>query len=248
MSFAVAAGLHRDAEIVNLRYGSLSNRKVSIFDQEMRRRLWSTIAELELQSALDRGMPASLPDLIIDCGSPSNCEDEELDQSMEQKPKVLPISQYTRSSFQHIMSATWHLRQQLVSLLNGSKPRLNYEDMLHYDRIITRSLDDDIPRWDTPDATYPRCLIQVQLQQLLSLLHRPYVDCGPRSSRFTYSNTVQLDAAKAIVEVHHKVILGVSPVLNLFRQDVFGAALGICYNFANTRPTIGECEDPYHLA
>ena len=241
MSFAVAAGLHRDAELVNLRHGSLSSRKVSLFDQEMRRRLWSTISELELQSSLDRGMPATLPDLIVDCGSPSNCDDEELDQDMEQTPKVQPISHFTRSSFQHIMSTTWHLRQQLVSMLNGSRPRLNYEDMLHYDRMIMRSLD-DLPPWDDPAAKYPRSLIQVQLQQLLSLLHRPYVDCGPRPSRFTYSNMVQLDAAKAIVEIHHELVHDVSPVLSVFRQDVFGAALGICYNFASSGTTISEFE------
>jgi hypothetical protein len=42
-----AGGLHRDPSIFGTR--------CSIFEGEMRRRLWATAMELELQSAVDRG-------------------------------------------------------------------------------------------------------------------------------------------------------------------------------------------------
>ena len=236
MSFAVAAGLHRDAETVNLRHGSLTDRKVSLFDQEMRRRLWSTISELELQAAIDRGMPSTLPDLIIDCGSPTNCDDEELAQSMGERPASRPISEFTRSSFQNLMSSTWNLRRKLVSLINGSNPRLSYEDMLHYDRLIMQSLD-DIPSWSNEDASFPRTLLQLQLQQLLTFLHRPFVQCEHRNPRFSYSLNLHLGVARAIVDTHHKLVSAGNPILSVFRQDVLVAALSICYNFVTSEPT-----------
>lgn len=54
---AMSAGLHRDAHIVNLRHGAPSFKRVSVFEQEMRRRIWTTISELELQADLDRECP-----------------------------------------------------------------------------------------------------------------------------------------------------------------------------------------------
>ena len=74
---AIAAGLHRDTETVNVRHGDLTNRRVTIFEQEMRRRIWITIAELELQTAIDRGMPVIIRDLIFDCGPPANTNNED---------------------------------------------------------------------------------------------------------------------------------------------------------------------------
>ena len=233
MSFAVAAGLHRDAEIINLNDTYLPERRVSFFNQEMRRRLWSTISELELQSALDRGMPASLPDLRIDCGPPSNCDDEDLSLSMEQGPVSHPISQYTRSSFQYLLSTTWDLRRQLVSLINGSQSALTYEDTLHYDRLVMKNLD-NIPHWDAQGSQLSRSLLVIQFEQLLNLLHRPFVVRDRPSSRFNYSANVHLDTAKAIVDIHKDNWCAVGPVLSVFRQDILGAGLAICYNFVAT--------------
>ncbi|KAL9100504.1 MAG: hypothetical protein Q9163_004127 [Psora crenata] len=244
MSFAIAAGLHRDAEVLNLRHGSLIDRKVSLFDQEMRRRLWSTISELELQAAIDRGMPMTLPHLIVDCGPPSNCDDEELSQLMDQRPKSRPFSEYTRSSFQNIMSCTWNLRKEIVSLINGSGPHLNYEDMLSYDRMIMHSLD-EIPNWNSAEATFSQSLLQLQMHQLLTFMHRPFLQCGQRSPRFSYSSTIYLGAAKAIVDAHHKLVSAGNAILSVFRQDIVGAALSICYSFAASKSTPTDHALPY---
>lgn len=51
---AIAAGLHRDTETIDLHYDTLTNQRVTVFEREMRRRIWTTIAELELQTAIDR--------------------------------------------------------------------------------------------------------------------------------------------------------------------------------------------------
>lgn len=239
MRIAMSAGLHRDAEIVNLRHGNLSNRQVSIFDQEMRRRLWTTVSELELQTSLDRGMPAMLRELIADCGPPLNIDDEEIYPSIDQLPTSRPISQHTRSSFQHLCHSTWTLRLELVSLINGPARQMQYEDVLLYDRRIVQALD-DTPYWNGQGASVARTLLQLQLQQILLLLHRPYVLYDTQSSRYDYSAVVHLRAAMTILDLHQKLISAGNPVLCVLRNDILGAALSVCYNFSVSRTNPGE--------
>lgn len=228
---AMTAGLHRDAEIVNIRHATLSDRRVSVFDQEMRRRIWSTVSELELQTTLDRGMPATTRDLIIDCGAPLNIADEDFSASTSQLPEAQPISQYTRSSFQHILQSSWALRLELTSLINGVHTPLEYEDVLNYDRKIMQHLN-EIPEWPNTNTFVPRTVLQIQLYQFLLLLHLPFIKHKNRSPRYEYSTMIHLKAAMIIVDLHHSLTNAGTSVFFTLRHDVLGAALSICYNFS----------------
>lgn len=231
MRLAISNGLHRDAHIVNLRHATPSFKKVSAFDQEMRKRIWNTISELDLQAAFDRGMPAMLRDLIEDCGSPLNIDDEEFDPSAEQLPGPKPVSQYTRSSFQHLSRSSWSLRLELVSVINGPQPQMAYEDVLLYDKKIMQYLD-EIPQWTDQASLVSRVLLQLQLQVLLLFLHRPYAREEARSSRYDYSAIMHLRSAMNILDLHHQLTSTGNNCLCLFRNDVFSAALSVCYNFS----------------
>ena len=239
MSFAISAGLHRDAEIVNRQGGSVSTQRISYFDQEMRRQLWSTISELELQAAMDRGMPSSLPDLIIDCGSVSNCDDEEIDPHMGSRPESHAITHYTTSSFQYIADSTRVFRQRVASLINGTASNLSYEEMLTYDRLVMQRLT-EIPCWDRADSLASKSLIQLQLYEILILLHRPYAGCEAQTPRFNYSKTVHLAAAKAIIDIHQTLLVAGNPLLGLMRQDILAACLSICYNLTIADPATSK--------
>ena len=236
---ALASGLHRDAQIVNLRHSGSSCRKVSVFHQEMRRRIWATISELELQTAFERGMPTMLRDFVEDCGPPLNLDDEEIDPSADQLPSPGPISKYTRSSFQHLSRSSWSLRLELVSVINGPYPQMAYEVVLMYDRKITQHLD-EIPDWSDKASLVSRVLLQLQLEMFLLFLHRPYAREEARSSRYDYSAIVHLRTAMRILDLHQQLTNVGNNFLCLFRNDVFGAALNICYNYSTSEPNPGE--------
>ena len=244
MRHAMSAGLHRDAEIVNLRHASANNKKISVFDQEMRKRIWATISEMEMQTALDRGMPSMLRDLVSDCGPPLNINDEDFDLSIEELPPSRPLSQYTRSSFQHLSYSSWALRLELASRINGSSPQPQYEDVLLYDRKIMQRLD-DIPHWEDQEGQVSQILLQLQLQQLLLYLHRPFARCETQSSRYNYSANVHLRSAMTILDLHNELTSSGNSFLNLFRNDIFGAALSICYNVSISVPDYGEQSKPF---
>ena len=238
MRLAISSGLHRDVHIINLHHSAPSSKKVSVFDQEMRRRIWATLSELELQAALDRGMPAMFRDLMEDCGPPSNVDDEEFDPSMEQLPGPRPISKYTRSSYQVLSRSSWSLRLELVSVVNGPHPQMAYEVVLHYDKKIMQHLD-EIPRWSDKASLVSSVLLQLQLHIFLLLLHRPYAREDARSSRYEYSAIMHLRSAISILDLHHQLTSIGNKFLCLFRNDILCAALSICYNSSTSQPGPG---------
>ena len=239
MRVALSSGLHRDARILNMRQDKSSFKEVSVFDQEMRRRIWNTVSELELQAAFSRGMPTMLRDLVEDCGPPSNIDDEEFGPSVEQLPGEKSVSQYTRSSFQHLSRSSWSLRLELVSVINGPRPQMAYEDLLVYDKKIMQHLD-EIPHWTDQASLVSRVLLELQLQALLLFLHRPYAREEARGSRYHYSAILHLRTAMNILDLHHQLISTGNSVLCMFRNDVFGAALSICYHFSASEPNGGK--------
>lgn len=238
---AMSAGLHRDAHIVNLRHGTPSFKRVSMFDQEMRRRIWTTVAELELQAAIDRGMPAMTRDLVEDCGAPNNIDDEDMDPSSEQLPSPSPLSHFTRSSYQHLSRSSWALRLEVVSLVNGPKSHMPYEDVLLYDKKIMQCLD-DIPHWHDLESQVARILLQLQLQQLLLFLHTPYARDEPWGSRYDYSAIVHLRSAMTIIDLHDQLLSNENSFLCLFRHDALNAALSICYNVSMSAEKPGSIQ------
>lgn len=239
LRLAMSAGLHRDAHIVNLRHATPSTKKVSVFDQEMRRRIWCTITELELQADLERGMPATIRDLFEDCGSPLNIDDEEFDQSAEQLPNPKPLSQFTRSSYQHLSRSSWPLRLELLSLINGPNSQIPYENVLLYDKKTMQHLD-EIPHWNDHEGLVARILLQLQLQQLLLFLHRPYARDEAWGSRYDYSAIVHLRSAMTILDLQNQLTSTGNSFLCLFRNDILGAALSICYNMSFSDPKPGK--------
>jgi hypothetical protein len=66
-----------------------------MFDQEMRRRLWGTIVELEIEASIDRGVRPFSADLPSDCPPPSNLDDINFRKASERLPKEKPNHSHT---------------------------------------------------------------------------------------------------------------------------------------------------------
>lgn len=73
LRLAMSSGLHRNPDL-------LPPGRTTEYEKEMRRRLWATVMELELQSSIDAGLPSSLCGLHFDSPPPANMDDEALSQ------------------------------------------------------------------------------------------------------------------------------------------------------------------------
>ena len=114
---AVSAGFHRDP--------SLLGAKISVFDQEMRRRLWGTMMELELHASIERGIPSAIEAIPYDTAPVLNVNDEGFGEESATPPAQRPWEEYTAASFLHMSRSSLSLRVSLTSLLNqlSSHPR-----------------------------------------------------------------------------------------------------------------------------
>ena len=231
MSFSLTRGFHRNTEIVNKQQGDDPKIRVSRFSQEMRRRLWSTIVELEMQAALERGIPTLLPDLISDCGAPRNCDDDNLNPGVEREPSSLPDATFTRTSYQSVSSKSLRLRQQVLSIINGSfAPTQGDFHIISND--LTNHLS-KIPVWTSNDSIVPSALLQLQIYELIMFLHRSPT-AQPQATN-KWSSTLHIQAAKAILDTHQRLISASHRVLTVLRHDIASAALGVCYDFETSK-------------
>jgi len=228
MRMAISSGLHRELHD--------THRKTSEFDREIRRRLWATISELELQACVERGMPLSFPHLEIDCSPPLNINDEDLLEFAEHRPVPKPLEVQTDASFQVLLQMSLPLRLKIAARMNVTKSAMTYEEVLILDAEINRSLEiysrycgAGIPGLDLESATFWKLNLDLQLRQFLLFLHRPYAIRSKDSSRFTYSRKICLDTATTIIRSHSKFIeSGDDFSLCLFREDIANAALAVC--------------------
>lgn len=201
---AMMAGYHRDPS----RY-----TRISVFNKEMRRRIWTTIVELDLQIALDRGMPPSVQSFDYDAAPGLNIHDDEIHENSTEVPECRPLSEVTDSSFQSIMSRSLPLRLQACSLMHSPRIGCRYEDIQRLDAELTRHLS-RIPPWVVADpndiSTQHKVLlwkglIETKLSQSLLSVHTPFAIEARRESLFAPSARTRMDAAIRILSTQRRV-------------------------------------------
>ena len=226
LSVGIAAGLHRDP--------SLRDGKISVFDQEMRRRLWAVLAELELQNSLARGMPTLLAGFKSDCAAPSNIHDEDFDESSQRLPASRPICELTAASFLHVAGQSLSLRTTLISTINNPGSSLKYQDILQYDEQIRQQLRGISPLNTQSNTcsipTLPFAALNIQLQQLLLVLHSPFARRAGTHPQYGYSKLVCFEAATTILGQHSKLTSTGDFTLGLRGHDIYLAGLCLCHN------------------
>ncbi|KAF2845112.1 hypothetical protein T440DRAFT_483669 [Plenodomus tracheiphilus IPT5] len=218
---ALSSGMHRDP-------GLLATGKISVFEKEMKKRLWATIVELELQSSIEAGLQSSLTSLYFDTPAPVNVDDEAFSVSATQTPVPRPLEQFTSTSYLVHSLRSLPLRIQLAQVLNTptTASNLQYSDILHYDAQIHKAIN-LLPTWEEQFAGPPAALLRLQLLHYLLLLHGPYARLVPRDQRYTYSLTTVIDTASSIVVAHHKLSSGGHLALSHFRNDVLRVGITV---------------------
>lgn len=219
---AMSAGLHREPTFLS--------STISVFDQEMRRRLWFTILELELEASLDRGMKPGLGPFDWDCLPPLNLHDEDFDATTEKMPPGRPLTDFTRTSFLCLAQQHLSLRMEIVSRINSIRGSMGNETAIDLDQKI-RHLLDNLPRWtDNAARAMAKDLSELVLYEYLLLIHQPFAAQPDAQARHFYSRVSRRNAAlwtlKTFVELRPSSAL---TCINL-RDDLFRAGLALCHD------------------
>lgn len=224
---AMAAGYHREV-------GSATH--VSSFNREMRRRLWTTVVELDLQASIDRGMTPSIRPGDFNTHAPLHVEDEAFQDSTEDMLAPLPLDTWTTTSCQILLYQSFVTRLEICSLINGSQDRDIFDEGLQLSDKLLRALQ-EIPAWrdtghclrDQQTISYVRGVVSVVLNQYLVVLHVPMSIQTPPTWKAHVSRRARLDAAVGIL-IHHRRLVddGIVPD-SACRHGLVLGALNLCH-------------------
>ncbi|KAF2137993.1 uncharacterized protein K452DRAFT_361478 [Aplosporella prunicola CBS 121167] len=220
MTFAMTTGLHRDPRWLL--------KETSTHDQEMRRRLFYTMVELDLQGSINRGMPSATHAQYYDTAAPLNVNDDDIDhEGRKAPPTSWPIQEYTSTSYLHASAKSIDLRIRINSALNNSARPLSYDEAMLYSNDVVQELG-KIPSWaGRKEARLARTTLDIQLRQYLIMLHEPFAWKAASDVRYSYSRAACFDAGASIVDQYNELSSMDRVIMNLLRSDPTRAALAI---------------------
>ena len=225
---AMLSGYHRDPD---------QYAQISLFNKEMRRRIWMTMVELDLQVAIDRGMPPAVQAMDYDTLPPLNIDDDEIHQDSTVAPAHRPISDITDSSFQTALGRSLPLRLKACQLMHSPRISCRYEEIQRLDWELSRHLS-QIPPWDHIEAddlvkqhkvTLWKAAIGTKLAQTLLSTHTPFAIESLREPLFAPSARSRLDAATMILATQKRLFDTSRPLsLCMLGEWTLQAFLSIC--------------------
>lgn len=203
---AMYMGLHRDPSHLS---------QMTRYRAEMRRRLWATILELNLQYAFEAGgMPLISCD-DYDALPPADLDDEELDDRIDDADKR-PASRgvATQMSVAVALFRSFPVRLRLAQYINDFHSNLTYEDTLRLNseltkacRAFTHIIGELTGRPPTPNRRPPPirafhiALAEVVLYRCFHTLHFPVLRISFEDPRYYFSRKMCLDGALKIADL-----------------------------------------------
>ena len=193
---AMFQGLHRDPK----HFPALS-----VFDGEVRRRIWGTIIEINIQLAIDAAMPPLLGADDYDTVPPSNIEDDDFDQNTTSLPSPRPRGVYTNASLQIAMLESFPTRLQVLRMVNDCMQEQSYEKALQIGNKLNASCK-DLSRLfhafttragsrSLPATRFHHRILDTLLRRFALNLYRPFTIEATRDARFYLSRKLSLESA-----------------------------------------------------
>ncbi|KAF4997179.1 hypothetical protein FGRMN_4074 [Fusarium graminum] len=213
---AVYMGLHRDPKV-------LAN--MSVYRSEIRRRLWATILELNLQTSYDAGGPPLLSSKHYDTQLPANLNDDDLtdEPDVERQPNGDP-ERLTDMSVQLALQKSFALRLVIIKHINELRSKESYSETLRLSSELTkacRTLTEKLAALSQAQRHQSRtilthfhsALVQMLTYRCFISLHQPMVARSADDPTFYYSRKVSLDSSFKLAQICGLVIprYGTSP-------------------------------------
>ncbi|KAF2126179.1 hypothetical protein P153DRAFT_433970 [Dothidotthia symphoricarpi CBS 119687] len=230
---AISNGLHRDWKLLGV--------EESVYEREIRRKVWSAVAELDIAACIERGVPSMVSNLLADIGQPKGYNDCDYFSNTEFEPPDQPDCQLTDNSFAKIAHSIRPLRYEINDFVNNPQKHrsLNQSHLVALRVQISKAMD-GIPSWSDPAPDVAgrnrglvyRAVLELYLHELLLLLHLPFAlttDGAVSSAIDTdFQRFICVRSASTIIKIHELVAHeGFSPIA-LGNANLLRAGLCLC--------------------
>jgi hypothetical protein len=233
VKLAMTAGYHRDPDNVS---------RISVFNKEMRRRMWATIVELDIQVSLDRGMAPSVQASAFDSAPPLNINDDEINEHTTEEPRSKPLQEFTDCAFTCVLAQSLPLRLKIGGLMNSIVVSCSYEDIRRLEWELS-CLQAGLPVWPViadqqtnQKISLARAYIETKLDQGLLSIHTPFAVEANEDPLFEPSARMCLEAAAQILSRQLK-FQETSPQLSTahLSDSVIQSAMSVLQHLHSTR-------------
>lgn len=229
---AVSHGLHRDRKYFG--------QDESVYKRELRRKLWATVAELEIAACMKRGVVSMASSLFTDIGQPSNYDDSDYDTSTTTEPQNKPDGQLSDSSFARLAHSIRLLRCKVNNLVNGDAQCKGIDDAeLASLRLVVSKALQGLPDWSSSasearrkQAILSRAVLELYLHELLLFLHLPFsLDTDETVSPNVdteFRRFICVRSAGSIIKIHELLVEKGLSLMGLGRFHLLRAGLALC--------------------
>jgi hypothetical protein len=202
MRLALQQGYHRDPS---------HHPNISIFQGEMRRRIWSAVSQHELLFSVQLGLPKALRYSEADTESPRNLNEEELYEDMTELPPSRPLSEDTEVSYQVVKYQIMRAYGKVIEFLHIIESQA-YEEVLKLDLVLLEARSIIPPHLkvgtleemknDSCSRVAEKYILDIFYHKAVCILHRKYWHALPRDSTthiWYYSRKTCVSSAMAML-------------------------------------------------
>lgn len=242
LKLAMRMGFHRDP---------MHFPEISHFEGEMRRRIWTTILQLDLSLSLEAGLPRNATNRHIDTKEPRNLRDYDFGESTTEMPAPRPETEWT-PVLPLIAKRRLIPTLGMICDLNTDTIPFSYDEVIKIDALLEDVHNHGIPpvlRWETaqhpitdsPTLVIQRVAVETAYHKSRILLYRRTLinSCqAPKSRRDRQSAQICLDSALKLLSFQQKLDEESQPlgrlsqlrwkVTHIFNQDVLLATSVLC--------------------
>lgn len=242
--------LVRSAMVIGLHVDPSNTLEISAFQAEIRRRLWITIMEMDLQASTEFGMPVMTLGMTFDHIALANLDDCDFDESTTELPASRPLHEWTDSLSQITLASSLPHRMMAMSCVGNGSSEIDFAELFKHGQQLEECLrqipsplkmDYVPPRDIEPGLLLNRVLLDVYTRRPLLCLYQSTVREGDGDNlAFTEIQRVCLESSLVILSFQDCFDPNVADldVFNsnaywdifqiLFKSDILSAALNVC--------------------
>jgi len=190
-SWKAAGSLVRSAMVMGLHIDISGYTQMSVFQAELRRRLWVTIAEMDLQASITSGMPIMTPQLDFHNLAPANLNDSDFDENTTELPSSKPMNEPTDTLALITLAKSLSHRINAMNFVQHTSSQTDLHERIKKGQILDEYLHSIPPslkldRASSSDTNPPVLLNQVLLdlyiRRPLLCLYRPVQTSSSRDN------------------------------------------------------------------
>ncbi|CAG7945289.1 unnamed protein product [Penicillium salamii] len=220
---ATLMGYHRDAKPYS---------QVTVFDAEMRRRVWLFLQVTDSVVAWQTGVPRIISQKIGDTAFPTNLLDDDFGPTDTKLPPPRPNTHLTSGVIyliarEHIMSASSDITDKM------SMKTLSHEETTHLNQQLEQARDKVPPflRITNPntnqDLNLHRYTLEITFQRTRCILHRQYLVTHRNEQKYKPLHQICVDSARQILHHQSNLFQGIVHQARLYSRTCFSASLSI---------------------